>query len=161
MKKVILLCLMCVVVLAASAFARGGILLNVLQNAEQTVIEGKVVSLPVPYTGLQGQGMVIDTADGDINVYGLGPIWYWESNQVERPVVGETVTVKVYKLDINNKIYYILKEITLNNGKTLKLRDDSTNLPLWKGMKKGRMMGRGMRNMGRNMPDNSTCPFAN
>ncbi len=156
MKKYFLITLLFLFTIATIAFARGGIFSTILQNAETIKIEGKVISVPVPFIGKRGQAMTLDTENGEIKVYGLGPIWYWQKNQVERPTVGETVNVEVYKLDINGELYYILKNITLSDGKKLNLRDSDTTLPLWRGahgrMNKGGYMGRKF--------DNSTCPFA-
>lgn len=158
MKKIIITGLLLIFTMAVSGFAQpGGIFSNVLNNAEQVTVEGKVLSVPTPYSGQMGLGMTLDTSNGDITVYGLGPIWYWNNNNVTRPVVGDTVTTTVYKLDINGKLYYVLKSITLADGKTLNLRDDSTNLPLWRGqygsgMHKGRGMGK------HQMFNNYNCP---
>ena len=157
MKKIIITGLLLIFTMAVSGFAQQGIFSNALNDAEQVTIEGKVLSVPTPYSGQIGQGMTLDTSNGDITVYGLGPIWYWNNNNVTRPVVGDTVTATVYKLDINGKLYYVLKSITLADGKTLNLRDDSTNFPLWRGQHgygaKGGMHGKGMGLY------NGNCPY--
>ena len=158
MKKIILITLIFLFAISAVSFAKQGIFANVLNDAEQITIEGKVLSVPTPYSGQIGQGLVLDTENGDTTLYGLGPIWYWEQNQAVRPVAGDTVTAVAYKLDINGKLYYILKEITLADGKILKLRDDSTNLPLWINLG-GKGHGKGFKGMGKGMHYNSSCPY--
>ena len=112
MKKIIITGLLLIFTMAVSSFAQQGIFSSALNDAEQVTIEGKVLSVPTPYTDQMGQGMTLDTSNGDITVNGLGPIWYWSNNNVTRPVVGDTVTVTVYKLGINGKLYYVLKDIT-------------------------------------------------
>ena len=162
MKKIIITGLLLIFTMAVSGFAQpGGIFSDILNNAEQVTLEGKVLSVPTPYSGQIGQGMSLDTSNGDITIYGLGPIWYWNKNNVTRPIVGDTVTATVYKLDINGKLYYVLKSITLADGKTLNFRDDSTNLPLWIGQHgygghKGGMFGKGMGK--HQMFKNYNCP---
>jgi hypothetical protein len=130
MKKRIFLSMLFVLVMAVSGFSRG-LLGNILSDAEKIQVEGSVVSIPEPYSGQIGTGMVLDTESGDITVYGLGPAWYWAKNNVNRPNQGDTVTATLYKLDINGKMYYILQSITLSDGKSLDFRDSSTGLPLW------------------------------
>lgn len=54
---------------------------------------------PVEVTGIvsdvndAGSGMEVATADGAVMVYGIGPYRYWDSLDVDRPAVGDTVTL--------------------------------------------------------------------
>jgi hypothetical protein len=88
---------------------------------------GDVVSLSEP-----GQGMVIATETENVTIYGLGPIRYWQSLDVARPAVGETVTVEGYTVDYNGVLRNIAMSMTIG-GQTVQLRDPSTGLPLWSG----------------------------
>ncbi len=49
------------------------------------VFEGTVVSIG------SGTGMVIATAEDNATVYGIGPVRYWDSLDVDRPAVGDVV----------------------------------------------------------------------
>ena len=88
---------------------------------------GDVVTAPT--TG-SGQGMVIATADENITIYGLGPLWFWTQAGVDRPAVGDTVTVTGYVVDYNGVERNIATLIQINET-SLELRDPSTCQPLW------------------------------
>ena len=88
---------------------------------------GDVVTAPT--TG-SGQGMVIATDGQNITIYGLGPIQYWARAGVERPAVGDTVTVSGFTVSYNGVERNIAVSIQIN-GATLQLRDPSSCLPLW------------------------------
>ncbi len=88
---------------------------------------GDVVT--APSTG-SGQGMVIATADQNITIYGLGPIRFWSWAGVDRPAVGDTVTVSGYLVSYNGVERNMAMAIQIN-GVSLQLRDPSTCLPLW------------------------------
>lgn len=77
-----------------------------------------------------GQGMVIATAEENITIYGLGPLWYWTEAGVDRPAVGDTVTVTGYTMDYNGVERNIATLIQIN-GASLQLRDSTSCLPLW------------------------------
>ncbi len=111
------------------------------------------------YTGVvsevftYGQGVEIATTDSDgvamtLNIYGIGPIRYWQSETGEaRPGVGETITVGGKWVTFNGSVetkkfiaFTIEFPISVNeNGETvasavIELRDETTGLPLWRGM---------------------------
>jgi hypothetical protein len=89
---------------------------------------GDVVTAPT--TG-SGQGMVIATADQNITIYGLGPFWYWTQAGVDRPAVGDTVTVSGYIVNYNGTERNIAVLIQINEA-SLQLRDPSSCMPpLW------------------------------
>lgn len=92
-------------------------------------ITGDVVSL-VP-----GQGLVIATATGNVTIYGVGPVWYWESLGVDRPAVGETIRVQGYIVYYDDLQRYIAMTITVGGEveEVVELRDSLTGLPLWRG----------------------------
>lgn len=88
---------------------------------------GDVVTAP---TVGSGQGMVIATADENITIFGLGPLWYWTQAGVDRPAVGDTVTVTGYIVNYNEVVRNIAMMILINEAE-LQLRDQTTCLPLW------------------------------
>ncbi len=93
------------------------------------------------YTGtvvsyVQGGGMEFDI-DGEqdidnIVIYGIGPVRYWDSIDVPRPAVGESVTVIGYEVDYNGVLRNIAISITLSDGAVVDLRDPVTGVPLWR-----------------------------
>lgn len=92
---------------------------------------------PFTYTGdvygmVPGQGWVIDTGDEDVTIFGIGPIRYWESLGVDRPAVGDTITVSGYAVDYNGVVRNIATTITIGED-TVDLRDSETGAPLWRG----------------------------
>lgn len=91
-----------------------------------------------------GGGLVLLTGEeGDqleVTVYGIGPSRYWESQGVDRPVVGDTITVSGYIVDCSGVERYILTsvEIPVEDGDPIvvPLRDPETGKPLWRSLGK-------------------------
>ena len=57
--------------------------------------------VPFMFTGdviefAQGGSLTLatTTADGNVQLYGIGPVYYWESNNVAYPVVGDSLAAK-------------------------------------------------------------------
>ncbi|MDZ7700111.1 MAG: hypothetical protein U5R49_25350 [Deltaproteobacteria bacterium] len=93
--------------------------------------------VPFTYTGdvsgmVPGQGWVIDIGEEDVTIFGIGPIRYWESLEVDRPAVGDTITVSGYAVDYNGVIRNIATTILIGDA-TVDLRDSETGAPLWRG----------------------------
>lgn len=91
-------------------------------------VTGEVVTIGM------GDGMVIAVDDQNITIYGIGPYRYWNSQEVDRPLVGDSVTVSGYIVNYNGVVRYIAMSVTTDEG-TVQLRDPETGLPLWKGGK--------------------------
>jgi len=81
-----------------------------------------------------GDGMVIAVDGQNITIYGIGPYWYWNSQGVDRPMVGDQVEVSGYIVNYNGVNRYIAMSVTVDEG-TVQLRDPETGAPLWKGGK--------------------------
>ena len=90
---------------------------------------------PFAYTGdvveCLGDGMLISTADGNVTIYGIGPVRYWDSLVVIRPVVGDTVTVTGFAVDYNGDFRNIAVTVLID-GVTVSLRDAVTGAPMWR-----------------------------
>lgn len=90
------------------------------------------------YTGtvvgiVPGQGMVVDVGtDENVTLYGIGPIWYWEAQGLDRPSVGESIEATGYTVDFNGELRDIIMTLTVD-GSTIELRDAETGAPLWRG----------------------------
>ena len=104
---------------------------------------------PIPITGAVsnesylGSGLKIDTVSGIVAVYGIGPNWYWENEGVDRPTVGETITVSGMEVTFSDQTTKII-------AMSITFEDDSTSIalrepcvdgvggqPLWRGGRKG------------------------
>ncbi|MDL1963633.1 MAG: hypothetical protein LWW98_04700 [Deltaproteobacteria bacterium] len=95
---------------------------------------GAVVSM------VRGQGIVIATEDEDnITIYGIGPIRYWVSQGVERPVIGDTIKVDGHTVDYNGVVRNIATSIVVEDV-TVELRDSETCAPLWQRYNRNRLM---------------------
>ncbi len=82
--------------------------------------------------GYGGTGMVIETEDAEVIIYGLGPLWFWDCNNVSRPVPEDLIEVSGYTVDYNDIQRNIAVSITIDS-ETLELRDPETGSPLWRG----------------------------
>ena len=70
-----------------------------------------------------------------ITVYGLGPVSFWESEDVDRPVFGDRISVDVKKIVFSDSTFkYILMSLTYTDrlDVTIQLRSDVTGCPLWR-----------------------------
>jgi hypothetical protein len=90
---------------------------------------------PFTYEGdvieCQGDGIVIAVAGENITIYGIGPVRYWDSLELVKPAVGDTVTVTGYTVDYNGELRNIA--VTINvGGVEVPLRDADTGTPLWR-----------------------------
>ncbi len=102
-------------------------------NVCSNVLSGTPVTIAGTVIGIGSHnGLVLDTDNGQVTVYGIGPEWYWEKNEVERPDIGETVTLNAYEVLFSDGTRYVASSVTIGND-TLNLRDPETGCPLWRG----------------------------
>ncbi|MCP5108234.1 MAG: hypothetical protein GY950_32915 [bacterium] len=94
--------------------------------------QGEVISDCSPGKGIRGDGFVIATADGNVELRGLGPVRYWESLGLTKPVEGDALTADGYTVDIKGNFVNVLMSIVLDDGTTVQLRDTDTGAPLWR-----------------------------
>ncbi|MCK4761802.1 MAG: hypothetical protein KAW12_06340 [Candidatus Aminicenantes bacterium] len=105
---------------------------NDILNGVPFTYEGEVICAYTSNFGMTGSGMQIATAAGNISVVGMGPQFYWEISEVDRPVAGDIVTAKGFAVDYNGNAVNVLMSITVN-GVFVQLRDPETGAPLWRG----------------------------
>lgn len=98
----------------------------VCSGVVQTVT-GTVVSYGMP-------GLVIDTGTSSEVFYGIGPVWYWDRNGIDRPEIGEEVTLETEAVTIGTTVRQVIVSVAVGDG-TIVLRDSSTCLPLWRGQR--------------------------
>ncbi len=103
------------------------------------ILDGSCSTLektPFTYTGdvvtvgILGEGLEIALAEGNVTFFGLGPDWYWETLGVDKPVVGETVTVEGFTVSYNGVDRNILTAVVIE-GEMVPLRGDDDR-PLWR-----------------------------
>ena len=78
-----------------------------------------------------GSPLIVSTANGNMELRGLGSLGYWDSLNMSKPVVGDSVSGNGYAVDYNGTVRNILTDITVN-GTLVPLRD-SDGKPLWRG----------------------------
>lgn len=76
---------------------------------------------------------ILDAADGSTQtVYGLGPAWFWEQEQLAQPKIGEKILVMGLVTDCQDgRHVFVATSVTLGD-KTLELRD-ANGRPRWAG----------------------------
>jgi len=147
----------------APCFGTGGTPVNIF-TGEAMTISGKVTDI-----GIYGQGLMkVNTASdkGEITVYGIGPVFYWNQVEVARPVVGDMVTVNGYNVTLaDGSVRYIAASVVMGENEVA-LRDATTGAPLWwkqgQGCAGAAGCGRGMgRGTGKGMGTggNPNCPY--
>lgn len=80
-------------------------------------------------------GMELDDGTDTYKVYGIGPIWFWESAGIAKPVVGDEITVSGYDVSFNDNLRKIAMSVIVA-GNELQLRDAETGEPVWRGMER-------------------------
>ena len=102
-------------------------------NLCSNVLSGTLVTIAGTVIGIGSfNGLVLDTGTSQVTIYGIGPEWYWEKNEVDRPEIGDSVTVNAYEVLFSDGTRYIASSVTIGSD-TLNLRDSETGCPLWRG----------------------------
>ena len=94
-------------------------------SGEAFDISGEVVGVIAPH------GIEVETDDGTVNLFGIGPAKYWEELGFYFPEAGDQIQATGYILDADGLERYILFTISID-GETLELRDSETGEPLWR-----------------------------
>jgi hypothetical protein len=103
-----------------------------------SIIEGVAVEVSgtVASIGTQGSGIGIDTGAEIVTVYGMGPLAFWAAAGIEKPEIGEEITVNGYEITLSDGSFKIIAASVIIAGEELVLRDPETGAPLWRGVKK-------------------------
>ena len=85
-------------------------------------------------SGTAGTGMSIDEGDGVITtVYGIGSMNYWNELGVEKPIIGEAVTIEAVEVTFSDGTTRLIAlSMTLEDGTAVVLRNDD-GTPVWRG----------------------------
>jgi hypothetical protein len=130
-KTILVLTLVSLFLVTAIAEAKPGVCKNVLTGVP-TAIEGIVTAVGT-YTSQDGITIATENM-GEVTVYGLGPVGYWNQQQVDRPKIGDEVFVEALIVDFDGIFRNIAASFTyLPDGPTIELRDAVTGCPLWTG----------------------------
>ena len=70
---------------------------SILDGDSFTEVTGYVV------TAVAGGGLELSTTEGNVTIYGIGPVRYWDSLGVDHPCVGDALTVDGYTVDYNGR----------------------------------------------------------
>jgi hypothetical protein len=125
--------------------ADGGVCAVNIFTGEAVTVTGTVATVLH-----NGDGMGIDNGTEVVTVYGFGPYRYWEQVGVDRPEVGDAVTVKAYNVTYSDGTVRTIAASVLVGEEEVSLRDATTGAPLWRGGRGGCGGGRGY---------NGTCPY--
>lgn len=125
-----------------------------LRNGDGPIVDlssGEAVELTgtVADAGSFGQGIGIDNGTEVFRVYGIGPIRYWNEMGVDRPTVGDAITIQGYEVTFSDGSSKIIAVKIIIDDTEIQLRDPETGAPLWR---KTGFAGRGV------MPRD--CPYA-
>jgi len=105
-----------------------------------TLVEVAGVVSDISYAG---SGMEVTKNDGSVvMVYGIGPYRYWDLLEIDRPVVGDLVTVLGMEVDFNGTLKIVAMSIKLGD-QTAQLReacvDGTGGQPLWRGARQNQV----------------------
>ena len=137
MKKIFAMTTILVLVVATVAFAaetnsrqnhqrQRDSLCSKVFNSTQETFAGVVADIG-------GKNCVVLEVEGEqVKIYGLGPNWYWEANEIEKPEVGDLVTITAYAVVFLDATRYVAASVTIGED-ILQLRDPETGCPLWLG----------------------------
>ena len=99
-------------------------------DSEQETFTGTVANIG------KGTCIVLELEDEtQVKIFGFGPNWYWESLGIERPGIGDVVTITVYAVPFADAVRYVAASVT-SGDQTIQLRDPETGCPLWRGYNK-------------------------
>ncbi len=101
---------------------------NVIFNGVPTEFSGTVMTV-----GTFGQPYQIDTGTEIINVYGFGPVKFWNSLGVASPMVGEEVLIEAYEVTFSDGSSRLIAVSVSMDEDSVVLRDPDTGVPLWRG----------------------------
>lgn len=98
------------------------------------LLSGDPVSIigTVSDIGEFGEGLTIDAGTEMVSVYGIGPLFYWEELGIDRPTVGDTITVNGAVVTFSDGSTKTVAISIAIGDQLVQLRDPETGLPLWR-----------------------------
>lgn len=99
-------------------------------TAPSFFVEGTVSAVSTPDAQ---EGITVSATTGNVTLYGLGPVRYWEGLGIDRPVVGDAVRIEAKSVTMNDVAINIIVSLAYEDGSAIQLRDAETGCPLWRG----------------------------
>ncbi|MGA1825268.1 MAG: hypothetical protein ACMUIP_11465 [bacterium] len=121
-----------------------------LLDGEPVTIAGEVVP------GASAGGVVIDNGEGVLaTVYGFGPDRYWDLHELDKPVIGDLVSIEAREVTLSDDTTRIVAFVVTytDSLETIALRDLETCVPLWRQLK-------GQKQQRLNRPSDQQGPFS-
>ena len=141
MKKIFAMTTILVLIVATVVFAAETNSHQKRQRQRVPICSKVFESDKVEFTGTvanigRGTCIVLELEDEtQVKIYGLGPNWYWESFGMEKPGIGDVVTISAYAVPFFDATRYVADSVTIGVD-TIQLRDPATGCPLWLGYNK-------------------------
>ena len=89
-------------------------------------LEGDVIGFPQ-------DGCLILAIDGEnVQICGIGPAYYWESQEMAYPEIGDSLIAIGFAVDYNGIEKNVVTSIIIDDT-IVELRDPETGKPLWRG----------------------------
>src|SRR4030042_4100523 len=110
MKKLTVIIMIFMLLVSFTAYAGNGNQkrIQTKNNVCSNVLSETLVTIAGTVIGIGSlNGLVLDTGTGQVTIYGIGPEWYWEKNEVDRPEMGDSVTVNAYEVLFSDGTRYI------------------------------------------------------
>jgi hypothetical protein len=140
MKKIFAVTTILVLLVATVAFAaetncrqnrqrQSELICSKVLNSQQETFTGTVADIG------KKNCVVLEVEGEQVKIYGFGPNWYWEANEIEKPGVGDLVTITAYAVVFLDATRYVASSVTIAGNtaeeQTIQLRDPETGCPLW------------------------------
>lgn len=128
---------------------------NSFDKGSQGVCDGTGISIvcsgtPVEITGLvsdinyAGSGLEVAIDESTVvTVYGIGPYHYWALMGVDRPEIGDPISISGMEVDLNGTLKIVAMSITIGeetDEQTIELRepcaDGTGGQPLWRSLRR-------------------------
>ncbi|MBW1780100.1 MAG: hypothetical protein JRL30_05120 [Deltaproteobacteria bacterium] len=115
----------------------GGTSVSIICSGTPIEFSGVVSDVSYGGSGMEVATDEIATDDGSVIVYGIGPYRYWDALEIDRPTIGDEVTVSGMQVDFNGTPRIVAISITVG-GQNAQLRETCDALtgggqPLWRG----------------------------
>jgi len=98
-------------------------------SAPSFIVEGTVTAVSSPDAR---NGITVLANDAAIAFYGLGPARYWDTLGIDRPEVGDFVTIEAKAVTVNEAVMNIIVSLAYEDGTSIQLRDQATGCALWR-----------------------------
>ncbi len=78
-----------------------------------------------------GQGLIVDTGQELVTIFGMGPQWYWNLLGVDKPDVGEALEIQAVQIRFSDGTEKVIA-ISITMGEDVVPLRDENGRPLWR-----------------------------